>query len=185
MTSEREARSGVSAETMLIAPTRAVAAASTLWGVTTAVRKPAKGSGRTLKGPVWTRRAGLFLAVSAVVLIPWTAWLAIRLPARHVSRHWDVAWVGFDVLLTALIATTGIALWKRSALAPFTATAAATLLVTDAWFDIFTARPGDELDWAILAAALVELPLAILCFWLVRRWAHRVSGRSDDIVSPP
>ena len=84
-----------------------------------------------------------------------------------------------------MIATTGIALWKRSALAPFTATAAATLLVTDAWFDIFTARPGEELDWAILAAALIELPLAILCFWLVRRWAHRVSGRSDDIVSRP
>jgi hypothetical protein len=110
------------------------------------------------------------------VLIPWTAWLAIRLPTRHVSSHWDVAWVGFDVLLTALIATTGIALWKRSALAPFTATAAATLLVTDAWFDIFTARPGGELDWAILAAALIELPLAVVCFWLVRRWADRVPG---------
>jgi hypothetical protein len=161
---------------MLIAPTRAVATASTLWGVTTAVRKPAKGSGRTLKGPAWTRRAGLILAVCAVVLIPWTAWLAIRLPARHVSPHWDIAWVGFDILLTALIAATGIALWKRSALAPFAATAAATLLVTDAWFDIFTARPGGELDWAILGAALGELPLAVLCFWLVHRWAHRVPG---------
>jgi hypothetical protein len=114
---------------------------------------------------------GLFLAVAAVVLIPWTAWLAVRLPARHISPHWDVAWVGFDVLLTAAIAATGIALWKRSPLAPFTATAAATLLVVDAWFDIFTARGGEELDWAILGAALVELPLAVLCFWLVRRWA--------------
>ena len=74
-------------------------------------------------------------------------------------------------MLTALIAVTGFALWKRSTLAPFAATAAATLLVVDAWFDIFTARTGDELDWAIFAAALGELPLAVLCFWLVRRWA--------------
>ena len=62
--------------------------------------------------------------------------------------------------------------------APFTATAAATLLLMDAWFDIFTARAGDELDWAILAAALGELPLAILCFWLIRRWAFRGRRRS-------
>jgi hypothetical protein len=81
--------------------------------------------------------------------------------------------VGFDIVLTALLAATGIALWKCSPLAPFTATAAATLLLMDAWFDIFTARPGDELHWAILGAALVELPLAVLCFWLVRRWGRR------------
>jgi hypothetical protein len=111
--------------------------------------------------------------VAAVLLIPWTAWLALRLPSRHVSRHWDIAWVGFDVVLTAMIATTGIALWKRSPIAPLAATAAATLLLVDAWFDIFTARAGDELDWAILAAALGELPLAVLCFWLIRRWAFR------------
>jgi hypothetical protein len=141
--------------------------------VTAAARKPAKGSATWLKGPVWTRRAALFLAVAAVLLIPWTAWLAVRLPSRHVSSHWDIAWVGFDVALTALIAATGIALWKRSPVAPFTATAAATLLVMDAWFDIFTARSGDELGWAIIGAALVELPLAVVCFWLVRRWAFR------------
>jgi hypothetical protein len=121
------------------------------------------------------------LAVAAVLLIPWTAWLAVRLPSRHVSPHWDIAWVGFDVLLTAAIAATGIALWKRSPVAPFTATAAATLLVIDAWFDIFTSRSGDELDWAITAAAFVELPLAILCFWLVRRWASR---RPDLFATP-
>jgi hypothetical protein len=120
----------------------------------------------------------VILAVAAVLLIPWTAWLAIRLPSRHVSSHWDVAWVGFDVALTALIAATGIALWKRPQLAPFTATAAATLLLMDAWFDIFTARNGTELDWAILAAALGELPLAVLCFWLVHRWARRRGGEA-------
>jgi hypothetical protein len=111
--------------------------------------------------------------VTAVALIPWTAWLAVRLPERHVSPHWDVAWVGFDVLLTSAIAATGIALWRRSRFAPYFATAAATLLLVDAWFDIFTSRSGDELDWAITVAALGEIPLALLCFWLVRRSANR------------
>ena len=173
MSSEREARAGVSADSMLTAPTRAVATASTFSEVTTAARKPAKTSATWLTGPGWTRRVGLLLAVAAVLLIPWTAWLALRLPSRHVSPHWDIAWVGFDALLTAAIAATGIALWKRSPIAPLTATAAATLLLVDAWFDIFTARSGDELDWAIVGAALVEIPLACVCFWMVRRWAFR------------
>jgi hypothetical protein len=173
MSSERDASSGVNADEMLTAPTAAVAMASTFSDVTTAARKPAKGSATSLKAPAWPSRIGLLLAVGAVLLIPWTAWLAVRLPSRHVSAHWDVAWVGFDIVLTALVAATAIALWKRSPLAPFTATAAATMLLIDAWFDIFTARSGDELDWAIIVAALVELPLAVLCFWLVARWATR------------
>jgi hypothetical protein len=178
MTSERDATAGVSDDAMLTPATSAVATASTFSEVTTA-RKLPKSSATWSKGPVWTRRVGLVLAVAAVLLIPWTAWLALRLPSRHVSQHWDIAWVGFDIVLTAMIAATGIALWKRSPIAPFTATAAATLLLVDAWFDIFTARSGDELDWAIFAAALGELPLAVLCFWLVRRWAlfrGRTSG---------
>jgi hypothetical protein len=170
MSSEREASSGVNADAILKPPTTAVASASTFSEVMAAARKPAKRIAIRQRAPAWTRRLGLGLAVAAVLLIPWTAWLAVRLPSRHVSPHWDVAWVGFDVLLTAAIAATGIGLWKRSPFVPFSATAAATLLVVDAWFDVFTARPG-ELDWAILGAALVELPLAVLCFWLVRRWA--------------
>jgi len=86
----------------------------------------------------------LVLAVTAVLLVPWTAWLAVRLPSRHVSPHWDIAWVGFDMILTVAIAATGIGLWRRARFAPFTATIAATLLLTDAWFDIFTSRSGDE-----------------------------------------
>ena len=171
MRCDRDANSGVSAEAMLTAPTAAVAMASSFTGVTAAARTPDKGSGPQLKGPVWPHRVGLILAVVAVLLIPWTAWLAVRLPSRHVTPHWDIAWVGFDIVLTAAIAATGIGLWRRARFAPFTATAAATLLLTDAWFDIFTARSGDELDWAITVAAFGELPLAALCFWLVRRWA--------------
>ena len=43
------------------------------------------------------------LALCAVVLIPWTLVLAYRLPARHTSHHWDIAWVGFDLALAAAL----------------------------------------------------------------------------------
>jgi hypothetical protein len=169
MSSERDARAGVSEDAMLTAPTNAVATASTFSAVTIGARKLAKGSDSS-GNMTWPRAIGAVLAFAAVLLIPWTAWLAVRLPSRHVSPHWDIAWVGFDIILTTAIAVTGIALWKRSPMAPFTATVAATLLLVDAWFDIFTSRSGNELDWAIIIAAFVELPLAVLCFWLIRRW---------------
>jgi hypothetical protein len=115
----------------------------------------------------------LLLAGVAVLLIPWTAWLAVRLPSRHISPHWDVAWVGFDIALTVAIASTGFALWRCSPLTPFVATAAGTLLLVDAWFDLVNSRPGGELDWAITGAVVAELPIAALCFWLVRSWIWR------------
>ena len=33
----------------------------------------------------------------SVALIPWIVYLALSLPSRQVSSHYDVAWVGFDV----------------------------------------------------------------------------------------
>jgi hypothetical protein len=120
----------------------------------------------------------LLLTVVAVVLIPWTAWLAVRLPTTHLARHWDVAWVGFDIALTATVGATGIALWWQARAAPFLATAAGTLLLADTWFDTLTARGGDELDVAIAIAVGAELPLAALCFWLAQRWARRRAGAS-------
>jgi len=39
------------------------------------------------------------LALTAVCLLPWTLWLTYSLPARHVTQHYDLAWVGFDAAL--------------------------------------------------------------------------------------
>jgi hypothetical protein len=47
---------------------------------------------------------------------------------------------------------------------PVAASVTGTLLVCDAWFDAVTARPGGEL----VEAALAELPVAALRFWLAR-----------------
>jgi len=116
------------------------------------------------------------LALGAVVLIPWTLVLAYRLPARHTSHHWDVAWVGFDLALAAALAVTGLTIGRRSTWAPSAAAIAATLLLCDAWFDVVLASGHDGQIEAVLEAVLVEIPLAIFLIWLARDSEQTVSA---------
>ena len=115
--------------------------------------------------PLW---GPLFLCM-AVLLALWTTWLTVRLPTHHLVRSWDVAWSGFDVLLTTMFVATGIAFLRRSSWVRACALATAALLVVDAWFDVTTAQAGAQLTQAILQAALVEGPVAALCVYLAWR----------------
>ena len=109
--------------------------------------------------------AGPAFALFSLVLLPWTGYLAYSLPSRQVSADYDVAWVGFDVILLIALASTGYFALRRSQHLATAATAAATLLVVDAWFDVMTTLPGQRLEPLALAAG-VELPLAAVCIWL-------------------
>jgi hypothetical protein len=103
----------------------------------------------------------------AVLLVPWILYLTFTLPGRHVTVHYDLAWVGFDVGLTVAFAATAWAVLRGSRwLVPFAAVTA-TMLCCDAWFDVTTSRAGTELIQAILEAALAELPLAAICGYMV------------------
>jgi hypothetical protein len=70
--------------------------------------------------------------VCALALGPWIVWLFITLPSREVARHWDVAWVGLDVGLAALLGGTGIAVALRSPVAAVLASMTAAVLLSDA-----------------------------------------------------
>ena len=105
-------------------------------------------------------RLGLMVA-SALVLIPWIGYLAYSLPHRYVAHHWDATWVGFDVLLFALIASTAVLGYLRRQLVMVTSFATGVLLLCDAWFDVMTSNAGD-LDGSLLTALVIELPLAAL-----------------------
>jgi hypothetical protein len=59
-------------------------------------------------------------------------------------------------------------------LAEVTAAITGTLLVCDAWFDVLTARATSDIVQAALEAAFVELPLAVLCFWMATNLARAV-----------
>jgi hypothetical protein len=110
----------------------------------------------------WT---GPVFALFSFIMLPWTIYIGESLPARQVSPNYDAAWAGFDVLLLATLAGTAYFAFRRSRYLSTAATATATLLVLDAWFDVMTTPSGGRLE-SILLAAAVELPLAGVCVWL-------------------
>jgi hypothetical protein len=124
-----------------------------------------------------------FFVAAAFVLVPWIVVLAIRLPATHAAPRWNVTWVGFDVVLTLLLVAVAAAAWRRSPWLEGAATAAAALLVVDAWFDVTTSSSGIELGASLAEALLVELPVAALCLLLARD-AERVLSYSVARRSP-
>jgi hypothetical protein len=113
------------------------------------------------------RRLAVALGVSAVLLVPWTLWLTFTLPTRHVTHHYRIAWVGFDIVLAAAFAATAIAALRLSPWLQALAAMTGTMLLCDAWFDVITSTSGDEQMVAILEAVVAEIPLAALCGWIV------------------
>ena len=69
------------------------------------------------------------------------------------------------------LALTAWLAYRRSTWVDIAATATATLLIVDAWFDsdCDDARvPGWQLTQSIAAAVVLELPLAMLSLWIAR-----------------
>ena len=109
----------------------------------------------------------MVLGAVAVLLVPWILYLTFTLPSRHVTFHYRLAWVGFDLGLTvALAATTWAVLRGSQWLVPLAAIAG-TMLCCDAWFDVVTSHGGTDLLEAVAQAAVAELPLAGFCAFIV------------------
>jgi hypothetical protein len=111
------------------------------------------------------RWAGPLFTLFAVIMVPWTVYIGESLPSRQSSPHYDAAWAGFDVILLLALAATGYTALRRSRYLAMAATATAVLLVVDAWFDLMT-TPSSQIVQSIVLAAVVELPLAVVCGWL-------------------
>ncbi|MGI8421747.1 MAG: hypothetical protein ACR2MU_05750 [Gaiellaceae bacterium] len=116
--------------------------------------------------------------LAGLVLLPWTLWLLLTLPAQHRSEHWSAVWTGFDAALAIALIATAVSAFRRSTWLEAAAASSGTLLLCDAWFDILL-ESGSRIWIAILEAVIVELPLAALCFWIARD-AERVLVRSLD-----
>ncbi len=117
----------------------------------------------------WLHRA---LIVAGLGMIPWLFVLAATLPASTTAWHWPAAWVGLDGLEALGLLGTGVLLARGDDRYRLAAMATATLLVTDAWFDVLTAAPGHGQLVALAMAACPELPVAVACAVLaVRGWS--------------
>ncbi len=116
-----------------------------------------------------SRRMALAYAAAAVLLIPWTVYLAVTLPRRDIDTHYRGAWVGFDILLVVAILLTAYYAFRMDDRVQLPATATATLLIVDAWFDVMTAGRRANLYQAVLMALCIEIPAAIFSLYLARR----------------
>jgi hypothetical protein len=116
------------------------------------------------------------MAIGSLVLIPWIVFLAVTLPDRYVVSNWPITWVGFDVLLVALMVTTAYLGARRRVLVVLPAFATAVMLICDAWFDIITAGP-DDIVLAVCGAVFAELPLAALLIFATLRVMRLLAAR--------
>ncbi|WP_067796516.1 hypothetical protein [Actinomadura formosensis] len=125
-----------------------------------------------LEEPRYRRRRGVVLVLLVACcawLVPWTVVLGFTLPQHFTAGQWAVAWIGFDVGLTVAIAATAFAVWKRLQIAVFGQLISGTLLLCDAWFDVWLSWGSREFVLSVVTALVVELPLAVVFFFGARR----------------
>jgi len=115
------------------------------------------------------RRLAWIYLLAAVALLPWIAYLAVTLPRRSLDVHYKASWVGFDLLLVFALVRTAYLAFKVDARIQLTATAAATLLIVDAWFDVTTSHGHAAVAEALVLAVFAEIPIAIFCIVVARR----------------
>ena len=113
--------------------------------------------------PSWV---GPAFAILALGTVPWVIFLAVTLPRHATFAHYRGVWVGFDTALVIVLALTGFLAWRGRPQVALASTAAATMLLVDAWFDVMTTPRGHGWLMSLALAVLVELPLAAICLWI-------------------
>jgi hypothetical protein len=129
------------------------------------------------------------LSVGAVLLVPWVVFLAMSLPRDYSTTHWRATWVGLDGALIVALATTAWLGWRGRQLVATAMIVTATLLLSDAWFDITLSHGTGDRVVSALTAGLVEIPTAVLLIAfasrLIRALAHRVWVLQGNDGPPP
>src|SRR5262245_7631507 len=115
---------------------------------------------------------------AVAAFLGWIAVLASTLPTRYVASHWDVAWVGLDVMLLASLVTAGWAVAKHRSSAGHALMVSAAILLCDAWFDVTTASGAAATLVSVGFAAGVELPAAVGLAWVAARLTKGMVGNA-------
>ena len=118
------------------------------------------------------------MLTGSLALMAWIGILASTLPDHHSDTQWKAAWVGFDVMLVLGMLTTAVGAWQRRQYVAISCIVTSALLVCDAWFDIVLDWGTPDLFWAVLMAAVAELPFAAFLFY----WATRLIRESARVA---
>jgi hypothetical protein len=140
----------------------------------TAVRRNKVRNGRGVLDRRWRRPVVVLASLTAgAAFAGWVAVLALTLPSRYLASHWNVAWVGFDLMLLVSLLFTAWALVMRRRWASSALMVSATLLFSDVWFDV-TTTSGARDTLVSVGLAGIALPAAAGLAWA----AARASARS-------
>jgi hypothetical protein len=126
-------------------------------------------------------RVAITYPIFAMILLPWTLYLGLSLPSRHISVHWDVSWVGLNIALIISFAVTGYLSYRQSRWVAISASVLGSILILDAWFDILTQHSPSELRTAVLMAVFIEIPLALTSFVIAGRAVNHNESRNRPI----
>lgn len=118
-----------------------------------------------------TRLVSAAFVVGAVLLVPTSVRRVVKVAPVVIALHQRVTWSGLDIFEFAGLLATGWCLRERSPWLAMVGTATATLLLSDALFNIVTSSDGSLLG-GILMAVVAELPLAALSLVLAAREVH-------------
>jgi hypothetical protein len=124
--------------------------------------KRAQNNTIKLRLPSWAPKA---YTIFALVLVPWTIYLGLSLPRHHLSTHWDISWTGLDIGLVLSLLLTGILARIKSVWVIISASTTGSLIMVDAWFDVMSEH-GSSFHQALILAFLIEIPLALMSFYL-------------------
>jgi hypothetical protein len=131
------------------------------------------------------RRLAWLYTAAGVVLLPWIGILAVTLPRRQFDLHYRAAWVGFDLLLVFAITRTAYMAFRVDQRVQISATATATLLIVDAWFDMTTSGGRGQFFEALLLAVFVEIPAAVFSIYVARQVNRRTLELAREAGSGP
>lgn len=116
-----------------------------------------------LKIPAWV---SVIYTLFAIFLVPWTILLAKDLPTHHIDVSWDVSWVGLDIAIMVCLLITGFLASIKSRWIIIFSSITASFILVDSWFDLITSRPGREFDQALVLALFIEIPVALLGYYV-------------------
>ena len=124
-----------------------------------------------------SRRIAFILLVAALSISGIIIFLFIDLPENYRATNWDIAWVGFDIILLLTILLTLWALFNHKQIAIVASSMSGTILIIDTWFDIVTSQPGRDFYIALVTGLLLEIPFALTLFWFSKKLLDQLTER--------
>jgi len=108
-----------------------------------------------LRVPRWITWFALCVAVG---FLGWIIYLSTSITSDVTTQHYDIAWLGFDVLEWSMVALAAVTSWRHHRSTPIFTGICAVMFAVDGWFDVWTSPSGGVLTAALLAVCL-EAPL--------------------------